>query len=196
MCAASSLARDVERQPVAGDAPETDGLESRDEWAGANGKAPPVVLAIRAMLAGRPRIDTVAVVDALLERFQDEDVDGVVAQCIASMRACRAETGRTSSTSYVAWQKARPRPHPRPSLSKLRNVLGGGERNWNVCKTVAYGDAAVDPTTRRLRKERATTPADCEEAGRLWLCDRAVRRDRAVQPGGLRVVLPDDRCQG
>jgi hypothetical protein len=199
MCAGSSLARDVERQPVVGDAAEIGALESREQWAGANGKAPPVVLAIRAMLAGRARIDTVAVVDALLERFQDEDIDGVVAQCIASMRACRAETGRTSSTSYVAWQKALPRPHPHPSLSKLRNVLGGAERNWNVCKTVAYGDAAIDPTTRRLRKERATTPADCEEAGRLWLCDRAQRG--ATGPFTLadflsfcrRIAVRDDR---
>jgi hypothetical protein len=144
-------------------------------WAGANGKAPPVVLAIRAMLAGRPRIDIVAVVDALLKRFQDEDEDGVVAQCVASTRAFRAATGRTSSTGYVGWQNAQPRPHPHPSLSKLRQVLGGAELNWNVCKIVAYGDAALDPTTRRLRKERATTPADCEEAGRLWLADRARR---------------------
>lgn len=74
-----------------------DGALAGDVWAGVNGKAHPVVLVIRALLADRPKADTIFVVDALLERFQDEDDDGMVAQAIDSMRTFRDRFGGTSA---------------------------------------------------------------------------------------------------
>lgn len=118
--------------------------------AGPNGQLSDV--ATRILLLTRPlddvdRMYVLRRARACAEIHEDE----ATLVCVRALRAARGDATKAPSTNrYQSWLNEQERPHPHPSIFRVRAVLGGPAESWALACQKAFDQPEADPTVSRV----------------------------------------------